>query len=1109
MELLNVKGKVSKIISVLILITMFASFGITTLVSNAFADIQVVQPARTIGISAERQSGYTYDALGGTLWDFVEVNNGTADYSKAIYCLLGGPGFHQADMMTAQDVSQGPIPTQEYTDKVTVYTSNDQMDMNAARFLPWNCCCPEYYAMNWLLRTAYIPVGDNPSQERIALKTAQREQLFENAGITKAEVEEGVWEYVVTEDDIDIVTQLAIWYFTNRGSFDYRIDENTVIVRDTRYAVQVNQATGEFSVSIQMSGESTGNVKMNLDDCGRIAQFRQEDINKLLDHLIKKATFIGEKLYANPNEEATFTEEEISTYHLTTEDMLNPGLVTSATPTSPVELAGTPTFEKTSNGTFFGPYKLNRLNQTGCTIDASLVDENENAIPYTIYEDINGTKTVSNKTFAELVGGNDFYLLVNNSNSGKSFEGTATLKIRTNFVSKESNFWFVSGEPVGEQPLGITEEVPLYHDYEKSVTVAEFDLALRKFITAVNEVELKDASNSYTREPNIDLSTLQTDTTATYNHAKDPVSVNVGDVVTYGFKVYNEGRIAGYAKEITDHLPEYLTFISDANTPEGQFNASYGWVIDSTDTKLRTIKTTYLSKEVDTENILQPFTGSVLDSSNYVFVKCKVNENLKESMVLTNIAEITKATDADGNEINDRDSTCENINLPIDTDLPSYKGNDQNKDELDDQTYFYKGIEDDDDFEKISITIGKFDLALRKFITKVNDTIVSSRIPTWTEDLDENGNYVYVHPKDPVGVSTGDVVEYTIRIFNEGTVDGFAKTIKDDMPEGLEFLPENEINKEYKWTMLDEANTITTDITKAKYITTNYLSKEVSENNLIGAFTEESPLYKDVKVAFKVTEPNTSDRIIINTAEIAAHQDKNGNDVTDIDSVPNNNNLKEDDIDIEKIKVQYFDLSLKKWVTKSIVNYNGKETVTPTGHTGEENPESPAKVEIKKPQLKKVSVKFAFNIRITNEGQIAGYAKEIKDYVPEGLKFVKADNPKWEEVESNVITTDQLKDKLLQPGESAVVEVILTWINDANNMGQKTNYAEISKDYNEFNTPDIDSTPNNKKAGEDDIDEAPVLLTVKTGRAAVSLGGFIIAFSIVSSGIVLIRRFVI
>lgn len=49
-------------------------------------------------------------------------------------------------------------------------------------------------------------------------------------------------------------------------------------------------------------------------------------------------------------------------------------------------------------------------------------------------------------------------------------------------------------------------------------------------------------------------------------------------------------------------------------------------------------------------------------------------------------------------------------------------------------------------------------------------------------------------------------------------------------------------------------------------------------------------------------------------------------------------------------------------------------------------------------------------------------------------------------------------------------------------MGVMDNWAEISKDYNEYGSPDIDSTPDNNKKGEDDIDDAPVMVTVQTGE---------------------------
>ena len=410
----------------------------------------------------------------------------------------------------------------------------------------------------------------------------------------------------------------------------------------------------------------------------------------------------------------------------------------------------------------------------------------------------------------------------------------------------------------------------------------------------------------------------------------------------------------------------------------------------------------------------------------------------------------------------------------------------------------------------------EFDLALRKFITGLNGKEVTTRIPVFK--VDEQGNYIYEHTKEPVLVANSNIVTYTLRVYNEGEVAGYAKEIKDDVPEGLEFLPDDETNKEYRWIMLDKYGKETDNASDAKYITSDYLSKEQEKTageNLLKAFDKKAyeagsikePDYREVKISFKVNMPDKSEEIIINQAQISDDSDEDGNEVTDKDSTPNEWIEGEDDQDIEKIKVQYFDLALRKWVTKAIVTENGKETVTETGHKAEDDPEAVVKVDLKKSDINKVTVKFEYKIRVENQGKIAGYAKEISDYIPEGLEFVKEDNPLWEEVDGKVVT-DQLKDTLLQPGETAEVSILLTWINSEDNMGLKVNTAEISKDYNEYGAPDIDSTPNNKVPGEDDIDDAPVMLSVTTGEEQSYVILTVAVLGILAGGLILVKKFV-
>ena len=645
-------------------------------------------------------------------------------------------------------------------------------------------------------------------------------------------------------------------------------------------------------------------------------------------------------------------------------------------------------------------------------------------------------------------------------------------------------------------------------DYEPLKPVEkEFDLALRKFITAVNGTEITS------RIPDVDVTPLvnKTDTTAIYRHSKEPVKIKLSDIVTYTIRVYNEGDIDGYADEIVDHLPEYLEYI------DNDFNKQYGWQLDSSDNTGRTIKTKYLSEQTNKANIIKKFDGKTLDYKE-LKIQTKIKSGVKPTKYLTDIAEITESHNEF--KIPDRDN-YKKVVLPKTSDeFSEYRGHNSNKKDLSDKRYYYKGQEDDDDFEKVVVE-GEFDLALRKFITKVNEEAITNRIPqvdtskfgTIGADGKPVTTMTYNHTKEPLLVNTTDIVTYTIRVYNEGEVNGYATEVKDDLPEGLEFLPDNATNKEYRWQLLDKDGKVTTNIKEAVSIVTDYLSKEqekTSGSNLLKAYdkaTMETPDYKDVKIAFKVTEPQTSDRILINKAQISKHHDEFGKEVKDRDSTPNKWNEGEDDQDIEKVRVRYFDLSLRKWVTQVIVIEDGKQKVKDTGHYAEQDPEPVVKVEVNKKRLKNTVVKFRYSIRVKNEGEIEGYAKEISDYIPSGLKFNKADNPDWTEKNGKIVTT-KLKDTLLKPGETAEVTVLLTWINGEENMKVMTNTAEISEDYNKYHTPDRDSTPNNRKKGEDDQDDAPVTVTTVSGSAPVYIGIATAGIAIIAIGGILVKRYV-
>ena len=676
-------------------------------------------------------------------------------------------------------------------------------------------------------------------------------------------------------------------------------------------------------------------------------------------------------------------------------------------------------------------------------------------------------------------------------------------------------------------------------DFEKLVLLPEtFDLKLIKRIVAVNDQNVPERIES------IDVSDLNvTDsngnivsTTADYQMNKEPVGVKKGDIVTYTFRIYNEGTINGYAQEITEDVPEGLEFLwseetgdeleadetlSDAEKEAIEFNQSFLWgnfIYDESGERIVQISTDYLSKENEGtpgSNLIDAFGRNdgtkTEDDLSYkeVSVKFKVIADNIAGTVIRNEAAITEDCDEEGNPVDDRDS---------DTDT-------------------WVKYEDDEDYD--NVVLQSFDLALRKFIIAVSDdeTIDEdeylrnsdgsyTRAPVVDTSLlnteDENGNLIttaiYNHTKEPVLVQRNNIVIYMLRVYNEGDIDGYASEIKDHLPPYLEYV-DGEFNDQYGWEVSEDGRTLTT-----RYLEDTVINKaELNENN------QYVLSYQEVPVMCRVVEGTPTSENVTNIADITEYLDDNKEETTDRDSqsdnvdLPNDEDLpgykddetgeyipgQQDDDDFEKVIVKEFDLALRKWVTQAIVIENGKETITETGHGPYDDPEEIVKVELYRKNINDVIVKFRYKIRVTNEGDIPGYVKEITDYVPEGLRFDPADNPGWVDEGNNVISTTLTEDILLQPGEYTEVEVVLTWINDENNMGVMTNIAEISEDDNDYDLPDKDSTPDNQKEGEDDIDDAPVMITVSTGAARTyfMLGGIVLVT--IAGGVFLIKKFVI
>ncbi|HBC84456.1 MAG TPA: hypothetical protein DCZ30_03225, partial [Clostridiales bacterium] len=309
------------------------------------------------------------------------------------------------------------------------------------------------------------------------------------------------------------------------------------------------------------------------------------------------------------------------------------------------------------------------------------------------------------------------------------------------------------------------------------------------------------------------------ETTSKYNMNKSLKKVRKDNIITYKINVYNEGDYNAKDIEITDYIPQGLVVCDENGNTELNDNKivctyngiNYTWSIDG-----KIAKTTI-------NNEIQAFDGKTLKNGK-VYITCKLEDSAKKGDILYNVAEITnaKATEKDGTilktqgeDIEDRDSFKDTVkgNNQVQDLIDNYKDRFVEKLDNENDEYIDKSIynyEDDDDFERIVITDEKeFDLALRKSISKIGNSFenmkdTQNRLPDINDvtvnNCKKTGTGAYYHNKEALKVKLGDYVEYTIRIYNEGSIvdySGYAKQITDYLPDGMEF--EAIVNKDGNW----------------------------------------------------------------------------------------------------------------------------------------------------------------------------------------------------------------------------------------------------------------------------------------------------------------------
>ena len=203
-------------------------------------------------------------------------------------------------------------------------------------------------------------------------------------------------------------------------------------------------------------------------------------------------------------------------------------------------------------------------------------------------------------------------------------------------------------------------------------------------------------------------------------------------------------------------------------------------------------------------------------------------------------------------------------------------------------------------------------------------------------------------------------------------------------------------------------------------------------------------------------------------------------------------------IDIGLVEAMKFDLSLTKEITKMTVsNSQGTKTTEFSGNTL-------AKVEMTAKYVagSEVYVEYTFTVR--NEGEIAGYAKKIVDYIPEDMNFNSGLNPIWYTGSDGNLYTTTLADVEIKPGEAKQFKLVLSRTMTDENTGLVVNTAEIVEDYNIYGVSDTDSVLGNKAQNEDDFGRANALISIKTGEAFIYISLIITTILLVGIAVFII-----
>ena len=704
------------------------------------------------GVDGEIQGNMLYY----TIVKIFEEND--ALYSRPFYCLRGGVGFGSNDVNTQEKISYTELAEMHTNAKEVIekYKELYNVDLDRVEEIDGKEV-NLYNAILWVLDESYLPKDIVKGQKTVYNAAKYKGELLGKAGVPTTGI---------TDDDLEAIQQLAVWYFANYD--EQKSGINPTVSQSTMNPANFLKINGNDNISRASNLNKIYQYLVNgaIDNAGTI----DNEITYKINRTTGARTRI---IKTNKFDKTTLT---IESKNISVPGMpIGPNSFYKIGPFKIESDVNSRTAEKTIDATSIVLYDAN-----GKKVEReyTLPDSTTSSI-YRIIDD-------TGAEVEELKDGIDYYVqflkpfqkgitILSFITEEEKYDVASKVKleITSTYTKSEANFLYATQNSSDNQ--AVVEIVKEKVSVNDVITTECYDLSLRKFIASIN-------GNTKNREPKIYLENLNENdsrtnekiTTARYVHPKNSLQVETGDKVIYTIRVYNEGELDGKALEITDYLPEGLQLVSYTEG-DGSINDIYGWQIDGNKITTEHLKDTTIkaydpSKTTEEEGWQK---SEDINSGLYyadVQVECEVIAQISsENQNLRNIAEISND---DGN---DRDSTPNNV------DLGDYNPQGDNS----------QYQEDDDDYEDLIIKAKEFDLSLRKFITKIQRddeeiNLTTSREPSIKiEGLKAGADTAkYVHPKNTLFLKRGDIITYTIRVYNEGELSGYVLEVKDYLPEG-------------------------------------------------------------------------------------------------------------------------------------------------------------------------------------------------------------------------------------------------------------------------------------------------------------------------------------